>query len=75
MIKEDKITETASNFSFQKLRDFENYKLWAVNFLRALQAIRLHKFILLSADNSASITLILSAEQEKKIAWISVAEQ
>ena len=68
MIKEDDITETANNFSFQKLRDFKNYKLWAVNFLRALQTIRLYKFILLSVNNLASITLILSAEQEKKIA-------
>ena len=68
MIKEDNITETANNFSFQKLRDFKNYKLWAVNFLRALQTIRLYKFILLSVNNLASITLILSAEQEKKIA-------
>ena len=75
MVKEDDITETASNFSFQKLRGFENYKSWAVNFLRALQAIRLHKFILPPADNPAPTTLILSAEQEKEIAWISAAER
>ena len=75
MVKEDDITETASNFSFQKLRGFENYKPWAVNFLRALQAIRLHKFILPPADNPAPTTLILSAEQEKEIAWISAAER
>ena len=47
----------------------------AVNFLRALQAIRLYKFILPLADNPAPTTLILSTEQEKKIAWISAAER
>ena len=67
MIKEDDITETVSNFSFQKLRDFENYKSWAVSFLRTLQIIRLHKFILLSSDNSASIILSLITEQVKNI--------
>ena len=53
MAKEDNATETSTNFFFQKLQGFKNYKPWAEDFLTALQAISLHKFILPLSDNSA----------------------
>ena len=75
MAKEDDITETSTNFSFQKLRGFKNYKPWAEDFLTALQAISLHKFILPLSDNPAPSLLSLTAEQMTDIAWITAAER
>ena len=75
MAKKDNITETSTNFSFQKLQGFENYKSWAEDFLTALQTISLHKFILPLSDNSASSLLSLTAEQMTDIVWITAAEQ
>ena len=75
MAKKDDITETSTNFSFQKLQGFKNYKPWAEDFLTALQTISLHKFILPLSDNSASSLLSLTAEQMTDIVWITAAEQ